>query len=230
VRHWTIVTAVLLVVAGGMLLPGRNAALADTESLSTVAGEVVYLPLLAKSGPTDEEIAVAVVAMDPAVRFEDDRYILDETFDPEKAGVDHAAYTVLRAQLEKTNAALASDKALQKIHRQANTSATLAGPCNKSGTEFTWYGYKVYLDSEEADQTAIEFGYISAGTGGVTLADTIWFRYLPRPVQIIVGTVSFATGAIGTLISQANKGCGIVTYHTDMNVHPFWIRSQQDET
>lgn len=36
--------------------------------------------------------------MDPAVRFEEDRYILDETFDPEKVGVDHAAYTVLRVQ------------------------------------------------------------------------------------------------------------------------------------
>lgn len=48
-KHWTIVTAVLLlVVAGGMLLPGRNAALADTEAPSTAAGEVVYLTTASK--------------------------------------------------------------------------------------------------------------------------------------------------------------------------------------
>lgn len=122
--------------------------------------------------------------------------------------------------LDVTNAKLKSDVSLRELHRLSQENLSL-NTCGESKTEFTWFGYNVYLNDTETDDFVSDLSRQSIGSG-----ITSFINKLPAPLRAVAGVVSLILSIQAEWISSRNNGCGVIMYFLDMNVIPHWIDPQ----
>ncbi len=200
----------------------------------------IYLPMVASSADPlaemDHELMAAIQLLDPFVSLSltKNEYVLHDDFDPETVGVNQAVFTELLGLLEATNKRLVEDSELLQAHRQQKLnrqdSFQLLG-CGRSGMEFTWYGYKIYLTSREVAGLGIEYGSVSLATR-ITKANkfiaSIWNR-IPWAIRRSLDYAWYLMDVYVFWMAAADyrsNGCGIEMFYMDLQVIPFYVRSQ----